>query len=398
MSVPVCLEIDASRRSRFYAQPVRSRTISRGDVALAGSLLVLAVAEGLTASATHRGATTLLLVPVAVSVAFRVINPLVPAAITAVAIPTLSGLGVPSNSTLTLLLAALVTAYSLGAHERTRVSVPGLVLLSAAAVAAVVIDGRDLGSNAPFALLVTVGPFGMGVAMRARHDYAAAMQERAALLARQADEAAATAVAAERRRIARELHDVVAHTLTVIGLQAGGVRRLLLPDQQRERDALRNVERMTREAQEEMRHLLTVLRPEHPDGDLAPQPGLDRLPELLSDAQAAGLAVDLDAPGRWDDLPRGVDLTAYRIIQEALTNCQKHSSAKRAKVQLQATKTTLCIDINDDGPSASTGDSPGYGLIGMQERAALYGGRLDAGPTPHGGFRVVVTLRFRDAS
>lgn len=367
----------------------------RRELLFAGAVAVLAVAEAVTATPGHRAATAAVLVPVAVTLAWRVSLPVVPVSAAAIAAPTLSVAGVPSNKTLTMLIAVVVTAYSLGAHAPRRALAPGAALLAAAAVASVVLDHRSLAANVPFALLVTLAPAAMGTTMRLRHDYAIAMRERATLIARHSEEATAQAVAAERARIARELHDVIAHSLTVIGLQAGGVRRLLRQDQTRERDALELVERTTRQAHEEMRHLLSLMRPDDAGEQLTPQPGLSQLPALVQNARESGLDVTVEQSGDLDALPRGVDLAAYRIVQEALTNTRKHSRATSVCVSLHAEPGSLRISIADPGPSVPGPSTGGLGLVGIRERAALYDGELHAGATPAGGFAVTTTLSYR---
>jgi signal transduction histidine kinase len=217
-------------------------------------------------------------------------------------------------------------------------------------------------------------------------------RERAARAEREREERARSAVAEERARIARELHDVVGHSVSVMTVQASGVRRLLRPDQQRERDALLVVERTGREALAEMRRMVGVLRRPEEAPALAPQPSLEHLDRLVESAREAGLAVELHVEGEAVQLPAGVDLTAYRLVQEGLTNALKHAAATRAEVLVHYSDGHIEVVVSDDGHGAGSGDGGGHGLVGMRERVSVYGGELDAGPRPGGGYRLRARL------
>jgi signal transduction histidine kinase len=217
-------------------------------------------------------------------------------------------------------------------------------------------------------------------------------KERAARAEREREEQARTAVADERARIARELHDVVGHSVSVMTVQASGVRRLLRPDQQRERDALLIVERTGREALAEMRRMVGVLRRPEEAPALAPQPSLEHLEKLVEHAREAGLPVELHVEGEAVQLPVGVDLTAYRLIQEGLTNALKHARATRAEVLVHYSDGQIEVVVSDDGRGVGSDDGGGHGLVGMRERVSVYGGELDAGPRPEGGYRLRARL------
>ncbi len=193
------------------------------------------------------------------------------------------------------------------------------------------------------------------------------------------------AAADERARIARELHDVVAHSVSVMVVQASGVRRLLREEQHRERDALLSVEQIGRQALTEMRRMLGVMRTAEELPSLAPQPGLQHLERLIAQVEEAGLPVTLRVEGRRPELSPGIDLSAYRIVQEGLTNALKHSKGGHAEVVVRYDESSVRLEITDDGAGAN-GDGPGHGLVGMRERVALYGGKLDAGPRDGGGY------------
>jgi signal transduction histidine kinase len=199
-------------------------------------------------------------------------------------------------------------------------------------------------------------------------------------------------VAEERARIARELHDVVAHAVSVMVLQVGAVRHKLPEAQADDREALRGVERAGRTALTEMRRLLAAMRRDGEDVEFTPQPGLDSLEALVEDVGRAGLPVELHIDGRPVPLPRGVDLSAYRIVQEGLTNALKHARASAADVTVRYGLEELEIEVRDDGVGSSTTDGLGHGLVGVRERVKIYGGEMSAETTTEGGF--VLTTRL----
>ena len=208
----------------------------------------------------------------------------------------------------------------------------------------------------------------------------------------EAEEEARRAVEDERGRITRELHDVLAHSVSVMTVQASAVRRLLTPDQEREREALMTVEETGRQALAEMRRLLGIMRTETEPPALAPQPGLGTLPELVEQVRQSGLPVELTVEGTPVKLPAGVDLSAYRIVQEALTNTLKHAGPAHAWVAVRYAGEDVEIEVANDGNSENSGDGGGHGLVGMRERVALCGGELKSGPRPGGGFRISARL------
>jgi signal transduction histidine kinase len=229
-----------------------------------------------------------------------------------------------------------------------------------------------------------------------------------AQLQRERDLKARWAVAEERARIARELHDVVAHSVSVMVVQAGAARRLVDGDPAKARQALTSIESTGRQALAEMRRLLGVLRRDGDDrigeaaGNLAPQPSLADLDTLVSGAEEAGLEVELQVEGAPRPLAAGIDLSAYRIVQEALTNCIKHAGAAKATVRLCYGREDLELQVLDNGRGVvgwrdSGRENGGHGLIGMRERVAVFGGSLDVGPRPGGGFRVDARLPLEPA-
>jgi signal transduction histidine kinase len=231
--------------------------------------------------------------------------------------------------------------------------------------------------------------------------YERSLHDRVRLLDEAGEAAVAAAVSAERERIARELHDIVSHNVSMMIIQAGAARQVVAGAPQDATDALLAVESNGREAMTELRALLGLLRPGgHGEDDLTPQPGMSRLDELVDRVAFAGLPVELRIEGEPRPLPPGIDLTAYRVIQEGLTNALKHARGARAEVHVRYTDRHLRLEILNTGPSVLTGPTPasaetarpelatGRGLLGLRERVAAFGGHLDARRRLGGGFRV----------
>jgi signal transduction histidine kinase len=250
-------------------------------------------------------------------------------------------------------------------------------------------------------LLVIGITWAIGDNVRTRRAYTAELEDRAARLERQREADARAAAASERARIARELHDVVAHHVSVMAVQAGAARRVVATQPDRARDAVEAIEGTARQALTELRRLLGVLRrgdrpagPE-PGPALAPQPGLGELEALAEQARRAGLRFELVTEGEPRPLPAAIDLSAYRIVQEALTNTLKHANAARARIAVRYGRDEVELTVADDGRGIVDADelaAGGHGLIGMRERVALFGGDLTIGPRPGGGLRVAARL------
>jgi signal transduction histidine kinase len=225
-----------------------------------------------------------------------------------------------------------------------------------------------------------------GFALRERAEQAEAAEVRATVAERERDAAARVAVAEERARIARELHDIVAHAVSVMVLQVGAVRHKLPDAFAEDSDALRGVEQTGRTALAQMRGLLAAMRRDEDGLELTPQPGLDGLNSLLEEIGRAGLPVELHIDGRPFPLPRGIDLSAYRIVQEGLTNALKHAQATGADVTVRYRPDDVEIQVRDNGHGAGTSDGLGHGLVGVRERVKIYGGEMSAGKENGGGF------------
>jgi len=225
-----------------------------------------------------------------------------------------------------------------------------------------------------------------GFALRERVEQAEAAEVRASLAERERDAAARIAVAEERVRIARELHDIVAHAVSVMVLQVGAVRHKLPDALAEDSDALRGVEQVGRTALAEMRGLLAAMRRDGEEAELIPQPGLDGLDALLEEIGRAGLPVQLHVEGERVALSRGIDLSAYRIVQEGLTNALKHARASNAEVTVRYRPDELHIEVRDNGEGSSTSNGLGHGLVGVRERVKIYGGQMSAGSANGSGF------------
>jgi signal transduction histidine kinase len=249
-----------------------------------------------------------------------------------------------------------------------------------------------IGNTLP-AVIWSSGAIAIGYVMRGRQTLVELLRERSAGLERDRARDVAEATLDERARIARELHDVIAHSVSLIVVQAGAERRLLPDGERRTADVLETIEGAGREALGELRRLLGVLRARGDRERLAPQPGLAALPDLIEEGRRGGQAIGLEVEGDPARLSAGLDLTAYRIVQEALTNARKHAPGARATVVLRWRAAELEIEILDAGPRVATdANGAGHGLIGMRERAALYGGSIQVAPVAAGGFRVHARL------
>jgi signal transduction histidine kinase len=286
-----------------------------------------------------------------------------------------------------ILLVLIVAFVSVGGIPDRRRSVAGLVLGLGLLTGIFLLEAEStFVGDLVFVGGILVSAWVLAAVLRDRSD-------RADRLVVERDERAREAVVQERARIARELHDVVAHAVSVIAVQSGSLRRRLRHERPEDAEELRVIEETARQALGEMRRMLGLLRTDDDGLALAPQPGLDQVDRLVEQVRETGLAVEVAVEGEPRQLPPGVDLAAYRIVQEALTNVLKHAGPARARVALRYGDRELGLEITDDGSGTSAnGDGGGHGLVGMRERAALYGGSVEARPAPAGGFRVRARL------
>jgi signal transduction histidine kinase len=290
-------------------------------------------------------------------------------------------------------LALIVAFYAVAAHEPRRwgVAASAAILEIGVLLAALKYAGYSVLGTFVALSAVVVAAGALGVYMRTRRQHIAALHERAHQLERERDQQARLAAAAERARIAREMHDVVAHNLSVMVALADGARLTAAQDPRKAERAMGAVSGTGREALEEMRRLLGVLRDDRDDETpLGPQPGIDALDGLLEQVRRAGLATRLTRTGTPAPVSPGAQLAVYRLVQEALTNTLKHAPlASTAEVRLNYGDDALALEVLDDGaPVAAPGTGGGHGLAGMRERAAAYGGAVEAGPRRQGGWRV----------
>ncbi len=291
-----------------------------------------------------------------------------------------------------LSIVGMIAAVLLGDLRDHRQARAGLAVVVASAASVAYQDPTHTAGD----LFFIPGLFGagwlVGFTLHARTEQAEAAEERAARAEWQRRNEGRVAVAEERARIARELHDIVAHAVSVMVLQVGALRHRLPVEDVTSRETLRNVEEAGRDALTEMRRLLEAMRRDGDPLDVVPQPGLGGIAALLDTVRAAGLDTDLHVHGEAVDLPPGLALSAYRITQEGLTNVIKHAHTHRAEVHLRYCTDGLELEVRDDGGGPTATDSLGHGLVGIRERVALYGGSMTAGPTETGGFALRARL------
>ncbi len=297
----------------------------------------------------------------------------------------------------------ILVCFAIGSWSR-RIWLPGILLVGL--MIALTAGSRDtapsLWNALALALALVALPAVAGLASRARRDYLRQVEQRLVEAERERDERARVALRDERARIARELHDVVAHHVSLIGIQAGAARTALAAAPDHVAAALSAIEATSRDAIVEMRHLLQALRPLDGPEPTDPQPGLHRIGELVQGLRGAGYDLTVRADGVDESLPPGLSLSAYRVVEEALTNVTRHSAARTADVTVVVTVDEVTVTVEDPGPgvrhrphpvASSPGAEGGRGLIGMAERVHLYGGTLRSGHTASGGFAVTATLR-----
>lgn len=300
---------------------------------------------------------------------------------------------IPTDVTLLLALYA-VAAYS--TRRRTLLAFGVLEFGVLLATLRWSVHDRGTGTFVSLSAMATAAMV-LGLNMRSRRDRLAALEDRAVRLERERDQQAQLAVAGERARIAREMHDIVTHNLSVMVALADGASFAQRQSPERAAVAMRQVSATGRQAITDMRRFLGVLRADEPDALRHPMPGIGRLPALVEQVRAAGLPTRLSVTGDPAPVPAAAQLTVYRLVQEALTNTLKHAPAKaRADVRIGCAPEEVTVTVTDDGagagPVLDLGRPAGHGLHGMRERAAVYGGRLTAGPLPGGGWQVAAVL------
>ena len=362
------------------------------DLVIAGVIGAVYAVEVLSESgfAGHRPVNLLLGLAFSASLLLRRRHPVVVllAGLVVIELANLARPAVPNAlaETGAFLFGFVFAIYSAGRHATGREVIACLLLVLAAIPLAGIEPGDPVAfTDLAFFVMFLGGPFVGGRIVRRR-----VLRERVLEIER--DTKAAAAVAEERARIARELHDVVSHAISVVVLQARGGRKLLDDEPAAAREAFDVIERVSEQALTEMRRLLGLLRQGDDELVLAPQPSLARIGELVDGLEASGLPVQVTVEGEPAPLPPGVDVSAYRIVQEALTNALKHAGPARAHVVLRYGPDDLELEILDDGTAAGHGRGSGHGLVGIRERVAVIGGELDSGRRPEGGYAVRARL------
>ena len=310
--------------------------------------------------------------------------------------------GVSQHEPFSPIFGVFVGLYSLALYASPHRAIVGLVYAISAAYVQIGLaihygesyGGTDFG----FIAVLLLAPWFVGKAMRGRAARIDVLALRAEKAEREREQRAREAAREERVRIARELHDVIAHSVSVMVVQAGAAEEVLRQAPERAVEPIRAVQETGRQALAEMARLLGILRRDAEELGLAPQPGLDDLETLIEQTRRAGLPVELHVEGAPRPVPLGADLSAYRIVQEALTNARKHAGEAHATVTVRYDAEALELEIADDGTGAGGGDGGGHGLVGMRERVALFGGQLQAGPRAAGGFRVHARLPLDERS
>jgi signal transduction histidine kinase len=295
-------------------------------------------------------------------------------------------------------IAGFAASYLLGNLRDTAPARAGLAIVLGGAAIVIYNDPTHTTGDLLFTTLLFAIGWLAGFGMRERAEQAEAAEERAALAEREREAAARIAVAEERTRIARELHDIVAHAVSVMVLQVGAVRHKLSDAGAEDREALEGVEQTGRTALAEMRLLLGAMRDDGEDPELAPQGGLGNLDPLLRQVGRAGLPVRMRVHGDPYPLPRALDLTGYRIVQEGLTNALKHAHASQAEVILRYEPDALGIEVHDNGRGATAKNGYGHGLVGIRERVKIYGGEMTSGSSGETGFVLSTRLPVRGHS
>jgi signal transduction histidine kinase len=302
----------------------------------------------------------------------------------------------PPPETFAAVLLLITSCYAVGAHEQGRRSLVGLALACVSVTTlALIFDPGDVFWPVAFFCIV---PWLAGRTLSNQTQLARELAEKAEHAEHERAEEERRAIAAERSRIARELHDVLAHSLSVMVVQSGAARRIVERDPERAVEVANLVQETGREALHELRRLFGTVRRGQGE-ELSGPPSIARVDDLVRRADAAGLAVDLTLEGEPVELPTGVDLTAYRVVQEALTNTIKHAGATRASVTISYEPGEVVVSVRDHGgtdAAALAEESGGHGLVGMRERVSLYGGTLEAGTADDGGFAVRASLPTRE--
>jgi len=298
---------------------------------------------------------------------------------------------------LVLLLCGVLATFNVGLSLPSRAARLTLASLMALSALGVVLGDEEAPTELAFSAIVLGASWAAGRLLRASRRHAAVAEELAAVRAREAQDTARWAAAEERTRIARELHDLVGHSVSLMVIQAGAAAEVLHREPDRAAAVLDSLQSTGRGAVDDLHRVLGLLREDGARDETGPLPGLTALDDLLARFKEGGLQVQQEVTGDMASLPAGVSLTAYRVVQEALTNVVRHATGRCATLTVRREPDLLRLEVRDDG-NAVAAPVPGHGLLGMSERIALYDGRLEAGPAPGGGFRVRAEIPLREAS
>jgi signal transduction histidine kinase len=360
------------------------------DSALALALLALILGEVATKRPSAKDATwtTLFMLTQTLPLAYRRRRPFVVLNVVGISAILYNALNIAPQP-YTELLPVLLAIYTTSAYgTRAQAAYAGLTGL-----AAVVGLNAATPSKLDYGQFVTQGVFVaatwlVGDNVRQRRTQSALLEERAERAEREREERAQLAALEERSRIAREIHDIVAHSVSVVAVQAGAARRVVKQDPARAEEVISRIETVSRDALSELRRLLGVLRSSDERPAFDPQPGLDRLDQLVDQFRLAGLSVEVEMEGERPVLPPSLDLSIYRVVQEALTNSLRHGGATSSRVRIRFDQGEIAVEVADRGGEAEAKlPSSGQGLIGMRERVAMFGGTIEAAPS-NGGFTV----------
>jgi signal transduction histidine kinase len=366
--------------------------ITRGDVVVAAIVALALQVEAQTEQLTPRGVA---IAAFAILGGLLLLRRLEPLAVLVAGLMTqliAVAAGLSSHAPVTPLVFFVLVLYSVGLLEPRARALCGLAVALGLVMVTLFVGSHNGeafdGTDIPFVALVCSTPWFAGRAMRGRLSQVETLERRAGRL--EAERLAA--VAEERSRIARELHDVIAHSVSIMVVQAGAAEQVLRGDPERAVAPLRAVQETGRQALVEMSRLLGLLRADSEELGFSPQPRLDEIDALLAHVRSAGLPVELEVQGERRSLPPAIELTAYRVVQEALTNTLKHGGEAHAEVRLGYTLDAFLLEVLDDGAGSEDGHVGGHGLEGMRERVSVFGGEFAAGPRPEGGFAVRVSL------
>lgn len=376
---------------------VRSRRVQAvGDLALAfllGATSVGAILAGDDVSWGHpRWLAISLALVASAPVAWRAKSPLAMAALVLAANAACVYAAAPHQAAFQPFVALTLVAYSVGSRFEGPVWAPPLLALGAVPLFVVAIAHGQSAGNAIPNYVWLLAAWAVGRTMRGWRQKSLALERANRELAEQRELQAQAAVMVERGRIARELHDIVAHNVSMMVVQAGAAARVLSGEQPHVSAALDAISQTGRQTVDEMRTLLGVLRDHDDPAALKPQPGIADLEQLIEGVRTAGLPVTLRIDGEPRPLPQAADLSAFRIVQEALTNSLKHAGPARAEVVVRYDPVAVTLEIRDSGAGRPNERGTGHGLVGMRERVTMFGGELEAAPQPAGGFAVRARL------